>query len=176
MVRFLSRRLLIAGYIDYPEKGVDTFHNGMTQAQAADVSKTAFGVQSEQDITPQLSLLLFPDFADNPITSRAHLLDMPRYLASRGEPALRAMSRDNAITAAQLQGACDAFGVELAPGDVLIVRTGWTEGWLSLSPEEQRAETEKLRAGEGSICGVQASEEVMRWHWEKGIAAVASDT
>jgi hypothetical protein len=85
------------------------------------------------------------------------------------------MSRDQPVTLAQLKGAAADAKVEFAPGDVLIVRTGWTEGWLKLSPEEQKAESEALHAGTGSICGVESSEEVMRWHWENGIAAVAGD-
>jgi hypothetical protein len=34
--------------MDYPQKGVNTFHNGLTQEQAGDISKSAFGIQSEK--------------------------------------------------------------------------------------------------------------------------------
>jgi hypothetical protein len=101
---------------------------------------------------------------------------MPRYLAKTNQPTISAMSRDNPVTLAQLKGAAADVGVEFAPGDILIVRTGWTEGWLNLSAEDRKAATDALHGGTGGICGVEASEEVMRWHWENGIAAVAGDT
>ena len=57
------------------------------------------------------------------------------------------------------------------PGDICIVRTGWTEAFLSLSDEERDA---ARRNWKGTV-GVDQAEEVLRWHWESGIAAVVSD-
>ncbi|OCF77487.1 hypothetical protein I204_01475 [Kwoniella mangroviensis CBS 8886] len=86
------------------------------------------------------------NYAKRPITSRAHLLDIVAYRARRGLPPI---------------------------GDILIVRTGFTEALFELSDEEQaQLPNRKVRG----YCGVDQSEEVLRWHWENGIAAVASDT
>lgn len=64
-------------------------------------------------------------------------------------------------------------GVTLRKGDILLIRTGWTDAYYKLSEEEK----DKLggRDDRASI-GVEATEESIRWHWEQGFAAVASDT
>ncbi|RSH95845.1 hypothetical protein EHS25_000938 [Saitozyma podzolica] len=50
--------------------------------------------------------------------------------------------------------------------------TGLTEAFLALSEDEYADMLSKPRES----AGVQQGEEMYRWHWEKGIAAVASDT
>ena len=57
-------------------------------------------------------------------------------------------------------------------GDILLVRTGWTEAFEALSDEERAALPKRESRGSS---GVDDGEDSMRWHWEKGIAAVASD-
>lgn len=58
-------------------------------------------------------------------------------------------------------------------GDILLIRTGWLEAYQALSDAEKHALPEReIRAS----CGVEASEETVRWHWERAFAAVASDT
>ena len=59
------------------------------------------------------------------------------------------------------------------PGDVLLIRTGWLAQYQLLSTEQQ----DKLGGRDDrASCGVEASEAAIRWHWEQGFAAVASDT
>lgn len=114
---------------------------------------------------------LTPDYADHPITGRAHLLDIPRHLAQTGAPALTPLQRC-AIPASTLKACAEAEGLEFAPGDILIVRTGLTEAMAALSKDEYEA---VIAAAKGYV-GVEASEETWRWHWESGFAAVATDT
>ncbi len=58
-------------------------------------------------------------------------------------------------------------------GDVLLVRTGWVPAYRNLSYDERAAlPHRKVR----SSCGLEASEELIRWHWDNAFAAVASDT
>jgi hypothetical protein len=74
-----------------------------------------------------------------------------------------------------LQGCTEDAGIEYRKGDILIVHTGFTDAYSSKSLQEQQA----LVAREGDArgwCGVEASDEVLRWHWENGFAAVATDT
>jgi hypothetical protein len=66
----------------------------------------------------------------------------------------------------------EAEGVRFEPGDICIVRTGLTETFLALSEDEYVEMLSKPRES----AGVQQGEDMYRWHWEKGIAAVASDT
>lgn len=117
-------------------------------------------------------LTLTPDFSDNPITGRAHLLDIPRYLASEGKPPLQPFSRETPVTLEMLQGCAKAQGTEFAIGDILVVRTGLTEELKKLSQEEHDA---MIKAAKGWV-GVNQGEDILRWHWENGFAAVATDT
>lgn len=117
-------------------------------------------------------LLTRPDFSDNPITGRAHLLDIPRWLESTGQPPLKPFGRETPITLEMLQGCAKAQGNKFAIGDILIVRTGLTEELKKLSEEEHNA---MIKAAKGWV-GVNQGEDVLRWHWENGFAAVATDT
>lgn len=68
-----------------------------------------------------------------------------------------------------LKGCVAHQGTVIEPGDILLVRTGWTEAFSALSPEE------KERCKLLPDCGMERGEEMLRWHWDQGLAAVASD-
>lgn len=112
------------------------------------------------------------DLSDNPITGRAHLLDIPRWLEKNGRPKLKPFSRDTPITLEMLQGCAADQGNKFEVGDILIVRSGLTEELMALTEEEHNA---MLKAAKGWV-GVDQGEDVLRWHWENGFAAVAGDT
>lgn len=116
-------------------------------------------------------MALISDFAKHPITTRAILLDIPRWLAKKGLPPLKPLTVDTPITLEMLKGCAADQGVKFAPGDVLVVRSGWTEAFIALEGEARKKYDPIENAG-----GVFASEEVMQWHWENGFAAVAGDT
>lgn len=111
------------------------------------------------------------DYAKHPITSRGILLDVAGYLDRHRLPPLSCFDLSTPITLDLLKATANDEGVTFQPGDICIVRTGWTEAFLSLG-DEQREAMRKLRKG---TVGVDQDEEVLRWHWESGIAAVASD-
>ncbi|WOO79099.1 uncharacterized protein LOC62_02G002635 [Vanrija pseudolonga] len=144
-----------AGYHDWPEKGQQTYYGGLPSAEVKNPANPSFGVQL---------------FAKKPITTRAHLLDIPRYLKKNNLPPLDHLTPNTPITLAQLQGAAKDQGLEFAEGDLLIVRTGFTEALKALTPEQQK-ELNLM----GGIIGIESKEEVARWHWENGFAAVATD-
>jgi kynurenine formamidase len=73
----------------------------------------------------------------------------------------------------ELLAVARAQQVEFRPGDILFVRTGWLKIYQSLSKDEQIALPQRTVR---SSCGVEASEEAIRWHWTNAFAAVASDT
>ncbi|KUJ22187.1 uncharacterized protein LY89DRAFT_768518 [Mollisia scopiformis] len=58
-------------------------------------------------------------------------------------------------------------------GDILLIRSGWTEEYLKLSPEEQRQLSSREKR---EFVGVDASREMIKWHWDNGFSAVAGDT
>jgi hypothetical protein len=76
------------------------------------------------------------------------------------------------IDASMLQGCADEAGVAFQPGDILVLRTGWTEAFEGLPVEERDGIPYRETRGFG---GVDQSEESIKWHWDKGIAAVVTD-
>lgn len=63
--------------------------------------------------------------------------------------------------------------VTIRSGDILLIRTGWMLEYNKLNQEQKDA----LGGREvRTSCGVEASREAIRWHWESAFAAVASDT
>lgn len=61
-------------------------------------------------------------------------------------------------------------GVTFRPGDILIVRFGFTEVLGSMNGDEQAAAMATHEA-----CGLEGSEEMARWIWNMHFSGVASD-
>lgn len=69
-----------------------------------------------------------------------------------------------------IQACIKDSNIKVLPGDVLIVRSGFTEAVKNMDAEKKKT----YDPMHGAI-GVDPSEEFMRWVWESGIAAVAGD-
>jgi kynurenine formamidase len=76
-----------------------------------------------------------------------------------------------AIDAAALASLAERQGVELLPGDALVVRTGWLEAYLELGEEERAA----IAAAGDPPCPGLAGEDLAPFLWDNRIAAVATD-
>lgn len=93
-------------------------------------------------------------------------------MAVHGGAPLSHLDNSTPISVDTLDACAKAQGVEFRPGDILLVYTGWNEAYARLSDEDKKG----LAFRKVNACiGVQTGEEAMRWHWEKGFAAVASD-
>lgn len=78
-----------------------------------------------------------------------------------------------AIPLSQIKRAAVNQGSVFRSGDVLFLRTGWMHAYQQLSMEKRRElPGRKVR----SSCGIEATEESIKWHWDNQFAAVASDT
>jgi kynurenine formamidase len=100
------------------------------------------------------------DKAANRITSRGVLLDIPRY---RDKPWLEP---GEAIDSAELDAAAGAQGVEIAEGDIVVIRTGQ----LAMVREEGRW---------GDYAGGPApglSLDALNWVHDHSVAGIATDT
>ena len=64
-------------------------------------------------------------------------------------------------------------GVSFRAGDILFLRAGFTTAYDALSAEEQRVLPERPAP---DFLGVEPSARTLRWLWESGFAAVATDT
>lgn len=79
----------------------------------------------------------------------------------------------HSIPLAQLLEVAKQQNVTFKTGDILLIRTGWLPAYQKLSIDARAALPHReIR----SSCGVEASEEAIRWHWDQAFAAVASDT
>lgn len=62
--------------------------------------------------------------------------------------------------------------IQLRPGDILFIRSGFTKAYDSLSMDEQKAMP--LRE-QPDFAGVEAGRETLKWLWENQFAAIAGD-
>lgn len=74
------------------------------------------------------------------------------------------------IEASDLEAALECQGAELTPGTILLIRTGWIERFRALPDPERRAHAATPR-----VTGLAGSEDVARFLWDAGLAAVAAD-
>ncbi len=93
-----------------------------------------------------------------PIFRRGVLLDIA------GHEATEALPVDFTITAAHLEAVCQAEGVQVRPGDVVLLRTGWARYW------------EDAARYIFQVKGPGPAVEGARWLGEHGVFAAGSDT
>ena len=77
---------------------------------------------------------------------------------------------DDKITIEDIEKVAKYQGVEFKYGDVLIVRSGFTEALGAMTGEEQVQAMSSHR-----VCGVEGTEKAAKWIWNKHFAAVAGD-
>ncbi|KXH31353.1 hypothetical protein CNYM01_04789 [Colletotrichum nymphaeae SA-01] len=150
----------------YPYQEHIQYYNGVTQDDISGPdNNTKLGIQSR--VLTFRSL----DMARKSITGRGVLLDWYSW-ATEQNITFDPFSTFG-IPLSQLQAVANAQKTEFQQGDILLVRTGWLPAYRALTVAEQLALPQReVRAS----CGVEASEEAIRWHWDHAFAAVASDT
>lgn len=104
------------------------------------------------------------------IVGRGVLLDYVRWQAETNQPAAAADSA-HSITVSELEAIAAHQKVAFKPGDILLVRTGWTL-WYEKAWQEDRVQ--KLERNH--FIGVERSMEMVRWLWNHHFAAVATDS
>ncbi len=107
-------------------------------------------------------------WAERGIAGRGVLLDMGAFLAEVGTPLH--WRTGTAIGVAQVEAYLAARGVEKLPGDVLVLRTGWTAGYRAADEAERAA----VRTDQTSP-GLEGCPEMLEYLWDWGISAVAGD-
>jgi kynurenine formamidase len=128
-----------------------------------------FGGRQEDDLDTS-GVLGVDRIAERGVFGRGVLLDVAGFYTARGE-ALPVGERTE-ITVDMLDRVADAQGVELQPGDVVLVRSGWL-GWYQSLTAEQRAEVGTSQTM--SCIGLEARPEMAEWLWDNGVAAIACD-
>jgi kynurenine formamidase len=111
------------------------------------------------------------DIAQRGIAGRGILLDYRDYALRKGIQ--YSPFETYAITLEDLKVIAKEEKVTFKTGDILLIRTGWTEEYNKLREGEKYALSQRaIRAS----CGVDASEAMLKWHWENQFSAIASDT
>lgn len=131
-----------------------SFYNGRSQGDVLRPGNATLGIQN---------------LAAHGIVTRGVLLDVERYLRSKGttwEP-----NGSFEFTADDLRATAQAQGVEVRPGDVLLFHTGWLR-WLRSEP---RATREAL-AHDLKAPGLRPDGDTAEYLWNLHIAAIATDT
>ena len=137
-------------HIGHPEHG---FYNGLP-AEENTATSTRLGIHN---------------YAEAGIAGRGVLLDVPRFFAAVG----REYDCETTVPldVATLDAMAASQGVQWWGGDMLLLRTGWSENYVAKS----RAERIEFNARNKSP-GLAQREEILRWLWDHEIALVASDT
>lgn len=104
------------------------------------------------------------------IVGRGLLLDLARVADAAGRSYDPGSS--HAFSVDDLEEARRAHGVTFRPGDVLLLRTGFTAWYADANAETRQrvASREELRA-----CGIAHTEEMAAYLWDSHVSAVASD-
>lgn len=102
------------------------------------------------------------------MVARGVFIDFKRYADETG----RSFNpfNDDKITVQDIETVAKKQGVEFKTGDVIIIRSGFTEGLTGQTGEKQ-AEL----MGAHRTCGVTGDEETAAWFWDKHFSAVAGD-
>jgi kynurenine formamidase len=107
-------------------------------------------------------------WAERGLVGRGVLADVARWLEADGRPLT--YDKPEAIEPDDVLRCLAEQGVEVEPGDVLMIRTGWL-GWYLERSAEVRAEMAKEHANPGLRPGVKTAQIL----WDLHIAAVAAD-
>ncbi|MEU0313848.1 cyclase family protein [Nocardioides sp. NPDC006273] len=128
-----------------------------------------YGGTADELIAPGTEELGIQVWADRPIVGRGVLVDIAGLLARREESLDHEAGQP--IPYAYIDQALTAQAIELRPGDVVMLHTGWCEWFLGLTAEQKLAQQALGRA-----TGIAQSEEVLDWAWDTGLALLAADT
>jgi kynurenine formamidase len=138
-------------HVIHPENGP---YNGIPREQITGRGGKKLGIEN---------------MAERGIAGRGVLIDVGRYYKKIGKSL--DYTQPETVPFEDLQGALKDQKTRIQPGDILLIRIGWTEFYLGAD-----ARTKEDLARETKVPGIEASERVARWLWDSRIAAVASDS
>ncbi|KIW93278.1 uncharacterized protein Z519_05883 [Cladophialophora bantiana CBS 173.52] len=104
------------------------------------------------------------------IVGRGVLIDYVRWRQETGQSPVPADS-PYSITVSELKAVANHQKVEFQPGDILLLRGGFTLWYNAASPEER-----KQKLDQTAFIGVERSMEMARFLWNEHFAAVATDS
>lgn len=163
---FAPRRNSQDDYLDgfYPQRS--TQWDGLRHVRARELG--FWGGRGAEAAGPDGTELGIEHWAEHSMVGRGVLVDVARYLRDAGRPL--DPRAGTTISVADLQEVLDAQRTTLRIGDVLMIRTGYTDAYLAAGPDE-RADFATHR----DCPGLHAGEEMAEFLWDSGVAAVVAD-
>ncbi|MBI2766229.1 MAG: cyclase family protein [Chloroflexi bacterium] len=153
-------------YIDSLHLQASSQWDGLRHVRAREFG--FYGGRGEDAAGPGGSELGIQAWAERGIIGRGVLLDVAAFMEGAGVPL--DPWNDTPITAGTLERTAAAEGVALAPGDILLVRTGWMSAYLALSGPQREAV-----AGATDWPGLSGDAAMAEFLWDHEVAAVAAD-
>jgi kynurenine formamidase len=133
-----------------------------------------YGGRQDEDVDSKGELGI-ENWAQHGMIGRGVLLDAAGYMERQGSPltATKRFPMDGAF----LEAVAKAERVQLAPGDILLLRTGWLTWYKALDEAGREALRGTLHPGaDGMACaGLDPSQATAGWVWDQQIAAIAAD-
>lgn len=109
------------------------------------------------------------EWAERPIVGRGILLDIAGLFAEVGQPLDH---REGPILETNhLDEACRRQGVDIRPGDIVMIHTGWAEWFIGASVEVR----DDVRSGRRAT-GFRQKRSLAEWIWNHQVAMFATDT
>jgi hypothetical protein len=149
--------------IHFAHQGSGCFYNGTKPSKALIVQN--FGNDDKEKEIPSLNHW----HSRGGLVGRGVLLDYKTYAKAHGIE--YSCFDTHAITVEDLDAVAKFQDTELKFGDVLIVRTGYTDEMGSMTAEEQG----QVQSSHKCV-GVAGNKKTARWFWNHHFAAVACDT
>lgn len=127
-----------------------------------------FGGTKPSEITADSDRLSIHHWSKKGIVGRGVLIDYAKYARNKG---IKYSSfSTHQITLDQIKEIIELDNIEIKPGDILFVHIGLVEEWDEMKTQ-QRIDYQK----NPQHCGVEQTEDVLRWLWNNHFTAVAGD-
>ncbi|KAI8938593.1 hypothetical protein NX059_004467 [Plenodomus lindquistii] len=133
-------------------------------------AKCYYGGRTQDDLEKSAVIGIDKVVQAGGIVGRGVVLDYPRWLENQGRNQVHALQAIG-IKAEELTAMLQEAEVETRPGDILLLRTGFTRDYLKLNEGERK----ELAMKPPTFLGVESSKPVLEWLWNNNFAAVASD-
>jgi kynurenine formamidase len=123
-----------------------------------------------KEFKPGTELLGIHHFASAPMVGRGVLIDIARYMEEElGAPIDQL--KGQVIPIDIVENARRHQGIELEPGDIVILRFGWLDYYRNAASDEIRANLVKKQFHPGLL----QSHDSVAWLWDNRISLIASD-
>lgn len=128
-----------------------------------------YGGTKPSEITPENERISIHHWSKKGIVGRGVLIDYAKYARAKG---IKYSSFSvHQITLKEIKEIVEMDQIEIRPGDILFIHIGLIEEWESMTTEQ------RVAYGDGNFqhCGVEQTEDVLRWLWNNHFTAVAGD-